>query len=732
MWRGLVAPGQRYRRSVVAPVRAITRLKCPPNAERALDPQMSDHPDHEAEQAYIDFSYACLETSREKATELHDMVESGAGGTHQARFERDVISESVNNRVSQLDVGDSSLVFGRIDQNEDSGGESYHIGRIGVWGPANDPVLVDWRAPVAEPFFRATGRQSMGLVRRRHFATRGRQLLGVEDEFFGEGPGSLTAVGGEDSTIKGRQTLGLALEASRTGRLGDIVATIQGEQDEVIRAPMPGALVVQGGPGTGKTVVALHRAAYLLYTYRFPLEGQGVLVLGPNRVFLTYIEQVLPSLGESGVEMAVLGDLVSDVRIRGFDKEDVARVKGDLRMNKVVAKAVRDRQRPLREDLIVGYGLQRLRLSVEQSREIIAAARRRARNHNRGRKFVVEAFYEALSASSRSGDDPATIQDRVGESLEVREALEWMWPVLTPAHLIHDLYGSRGLIAAAAGKYLSAEELELLHRPRSVHATEVLWSADDAPLLDEAAAKLGPRPSRKTDESARTYGHIVIDEAQDLSPMQLRMVARRSLNGSITLVGDIAQATSAWAHDDWGSVLEHLPTKREPRFAELTIGYRLPGPTMNLAARVLAVAAPSLEPPVSVRTEGDEPRLVPLGGRTVADAIVDEVRTELAAVGSGNVSVIAVDDHVEALSKALAEAGIANGLVYQGALEMQVSVVPARMVKGLEVDSAVVVDPIRIAAEGRQGMRLLYVALTRATRRLTVLHDGLPDVLVNR
>jgi len=700
---------------------------------------MTVHSDHDAEQAYIDFAYACLETAREKATELHDMVESGAGGTHQARFERDVIQESVNSRVSRLDVGDASLCFGRIDQNGDSGGESYHIGRVGVFGPDNEPVLVDWRAPVAEPFFRATGRQPMGLVRRRHFATRGRQLLGLEDEYFGEGLHEFSGFGDEaqsaadsdiaDSEIKGRETLTLALEESRTGRLGDIVATIQGEQDEVIRAPMPGALVVQGGPGTGKTVVALHRAAYLLYTHRFPLEGQGVLVIGPNRVFLTYIEQVLPSLGEAGVELAVLGDLVPDVRVRGFDREGVARVKGDLRMYKLVAKAVRDRQRPLREDLVLGYGLQRLKLSVAASREIVANARRRGRNHNRGRRFVSEGFFEALAESSRGADTPETIQDRIGSTLEIREALEWMWPTLTPAHLLHDLFGSPALIASAGRKSFEPAELELLYRPRSTHADEVLWTAEDVPLLDEAAARVGSRPGRKGEGSFRTYGHIVIDEAQDLSPMQLRMISRRSLNGSFTIVGDIAQATSAWAHDDWASVLEHLPSRRDPRFAELTIGYRLPGPTMKLASKVLKIAAPELTPPISVRTEGDEPRLVPVNGRPIGDVLVEEVRVELAAVGTGNVAVIAVDEQVEPLSKALAEAGVENGLVYHGALEMQVSVVPARMVKGLEVDSAIVVDPARLAAEGHQGMRLLYVALTRATRRLTVLHDELPAPL---
>jgi DNA helicase IV len=366
---------------------------------------------------------------------------------------------------------------------------------------------------------------------------------------------------------------------------------------------------------------------------------------------------------------------------------------------------------------------------VAQSLEIIADARRRARNHTRGRKFVVEAVFEVLAASGRGGDDPDTIKDRIGETFELREALEWMWPILTPAHLLHDLFGSRALTASAGRRVLGPDELGHLYRQRSTHVDEVLWTSDDVPLLDEAASRLGPRPGRKGVENLRTYGHIVIDEAQDLSPMQLRMVARRSLNGSLTIVGDIAQATSAWAHDDWESVLEHLPSKREPRFAELTIGYRLPGPTMNLAARVLAVAAPGLKPPVSVRAEGDEPRLVPVGSGGFDAAIVEEVLTELAAVGAGNVAVIAVDEQVEPLSKALAEAGVENGLVYQGALEMQVSVVPARMVKGLEVDSAVVVDPARLAAEGHQGMRLLYVALTRATRRLTVIHDELPAPL---
>ena len=269
------------------------------------------------------------------------MVESGQGGTHQARFERDVIQEQVNKRVSQLDIGDASLVFGRLDLADEREGETFYIGRVAVWDQDQEPITVDWRAPVAEPFYRATGRAPMGLARRRHFASRGATLLGVEDEDFG---------GGLDSepngpVLKGAATLAITMEQARTGRLGDIIATIQSEQDEIIRAPIPGVLVVQGGPGTGKTVVALHRAAYLLYTHRFPLEGQGVLVIGPNRLFLTYVEQVLPSLGEAGVQLAVLSDLVPRVRVRGFDPEDVARVKGDPALSHVLLQATKDRER---------------------------------------------------------------------------------------------------------------------------------------------------------------------------------------------------------------------------------------------------------------------------------------------------------------------------------------------------------------------------------------------------
>src|SRR5436190_12476798 len=366
-------------------------MVCAPDKDRG---RLAIHPDLEAEQAYVDYAYECLDAARRRAASLGSMVEVGRGGTEQARFERDVIWDTIVGRLRDLEIGDASLVFGRIDRAPvDDGqlvGDTFYLGRFAGADEGQEPVVVDWRAPVAEPFYRATGRAPMGLERRRHFAAHGRTLLGIEDELFagaaerlGAAPDGTPLNGSELGEVRGQQTLIASLEEARTGRLTDIVATIQGEQDEIIRAELPGVLVVQGGPGTGKTVVALHRAAYLLYTHRFPLEGQGVLVVGPNRLFLGYIEQVLPSLGEAGVELVVLADLLADaVSIRGNDAPTTARVKGDLRMAKVLANAVRDRRRSLRDELRVGYGLETLRVSVEQSAAIVSDARRRARTHN--------------------------------------------------------------------------------------------------------------------------------------------------------------------------------------------------------------------------------------------------------------------------------------------------------------------------------------------------------------
>jgi len=704
---------------------------------------MASHPDLSAEQAYIDRAYDSLERSRVEATRLRSMVEVGKGGTEQARWEREMIEGNIALRLASLQLGDASLIFGRIDRTRSAGGDTFYIGRLAVSDERREPLVVDWRAPVAEPFYRATGRQPMGLVRRRHFATRRRQLLTIEDELFGESAGLLggeLAVVDEGREIRGQSTLIAALEEARTGRLSDIVATIQGEQDEIIRAELPGVLVVQGGPGTGKTVVALHRAAYLLYTYRFPLEGQGVLVVGPNRLFLGYIEQVLPSLGEAGVELAVLADLLDAAHrldIQGRDQPLTGRVKGDLRMAQVLAQAVRDRQRPLRRTLRVGYGLQTLSLTPGQSKVIVADAKRRYRLHNAGRRHVEASVFATLADSARIPVEAGEVQDRLRHAPEVREALERMWPVLTPAELLHDLFGSPALIRLAAGRLLGGDEQAALERKRSGSLDEVTWSFDDVPLLDEARALLGPksrtrRPGQPVDEEVRTYGHIVVDEAQDLSPMQLRMLMRRSLNGSMTVVGDIAQSTGAWAHADWDEVLEQLPARRPTRRAELTIGYRLPGPNMVLATKVLALAAPGLTPPSSVRQEGDEPRFVRADPGQLAVTAVEQALVERSVVDPGSVAIIVPDSLLGEVGGALDAAGVEFGRAARNGFNSQITLVPVSLVKGLELDATVVVEPAAILEEEMQGARALYVALTRATKRLVLVHErDLPAVLLD-
>ena len=715
------------------------------------------HPELEAEQAYVDHAYDCLEQTRESAWRMRDLTEADLGGTFQARFERNAFDEALIKRLTDLDLGDAALVFGRIDRMAESPAstEAFHIGRLAVADEQAEPVVVDWRAPVAEPFYRATGREPMGLVRRRHFAVEGRTVLGIEDELFGGGHlgvghddglvppatnGDQPATDGDRPELRGYSTLLAALERGRTGTLGDIVATIQAEQDEIIRSPQAGVLVVQGGPGTGKTVVALHRAAYLLYTHRFPLEDQGVLVIGPNRVFLRYIERVLPSLGEAGVEQVVLSDLVPGVRFArpddAGDSFEAARVKGDARMSQVIDKAVRDRQRPLRDDLRVPFRTGYLRLAASDTQRIVKAARRRFRRHNGGRRFVEGEVYAALAASWRG--EPVSVKDvRQGVRHDplVRAALERMWPVLTPAELLHDLFGSPGLLRLAAAGVLTDDEIATLHRTRSEDVADVRWTPADVALLDDAREVLGPKLGRggKIDDAdeIRTYGHIVIDEVQDLTPMQLKMAARRSLNGSLTVVGDLAQATGPLAPDAWDDVLAHLPDNKPARVVGLSVGYRIPAQIMDVADRVMRAARPDLRPPRAVRVGDAAPSIVRAGSRTeLGTTTADEVAKLTADLTSRNVAVVAPDGLVDEISAALSASGIEHGRATRTGLDDPVSIVPVSVVKGLELDGVVVVEPARIVRDEVQGMRALYVALTRPTQRLTVVHaEELPEPL---
>src|SRR5664279_2477770 len=626
--------------------------------------------ERQAEQEFVDLAYARLDAMRSDANSMMEgVLDLGRGGTFQSRTERDVIVRTSLARLEQLDIGDQALTFGRIDRVRDdatgtaagsvpwradpeSATETFHIGRLAIHSADHDPLVVDWRAPVAEPFYRATGRDPQGLVLRRHLALEGRRVVGLEDERFNspgepavrnrsQGDEPFDGDGGElivsDLPIGGPAALLAALDRARSGRMTDIVSTIQREQDEIIRAPLSGVLVVQGGPGTGKTAVALHRAAYLLYTHRFPLERQGVLVVGPNPLFLRYIEQVLPSLGETGVTLSTVSGLVPEIRIRENGPAEVVRLKGDARMATVVARAVRTRQRPLAGDVAIPYGALLLRLTAGDTRRIIEVARRRPGTHNTRRRLVEQAVAQLLADRARQTqqrlgvdipssvtafpgyEDPAELSDdefdfedffrKVRRVPELAEAFDRMWPRLSPHELLHDLFGAPPLIAAAGKGVLTPEEQMLLRRPRSGSLDEVAWTPADAALVDEARHLLGPR-NGGADDGLRKYGHIVADEVQDLSPMQLRMLTRRSLSGSMTVVGDIAQATAPWAPTSWADITEHLPRRRPVRSVELTVSYRTPAEVLAVASRVLAVAAPELTPPTPVRRTEVEPRMI--------------------------------------------------------------------------------------------------------------------------
>jgi DNA helicase IV len=730
------------------------------------------HPDLPAEQAHVDLAYRRLAAMRASAESMLQDAFGERGGTFQAVTERDIRVRNSLGRLEHLQLGRESLVFGRIDRmassevdltgvrhhvNDHSGSdgasprgdlETFHIGRLAVSDEDQEPLVVDWRAPIAEPFYRATGAHPMGLARRRHFLTDGPTILDLEDELFDpEGDNSGRGLG-----LAGPQVLLATLERSRTGRMRDIVATVQREQDEIIRAPLPGILVVQGGPGTGKTAVALHRAAYLLYTHRFPLESQGVLVLGPNPTFLRYIEHVLPSLDETGVELSTVNGLYTGSRATGADGEATARLKGDARMAQVLARAVSDRQRPLRHTAEIPYGRRILRITPSLSSQLVSALKRRPGTHNARRRTLEQTLWRHLAeqlsegssgaAGAGEGDDGQSGEE-LGRALRrepsMLEALDRMWPLLTPEQLLHDLFGAPPLIALAGQGVLSQGEIDLLHRRRSEPNAAVAWSDADIPLLDEALALLGPRRRSAGDrtDAIRTYGHVVVDEAQDLTPMQLRMVARRSLSGSMTIVGDVAQATGPWAPASWAQVVDHLPSRRGWRLVELTVNYRTPSEVMEFAARILEHVAPGMRTPASVRAAARLPRIVAAGREDgfppsdhLAPSLLSVISEDRAQVPDGTSAVIVPPSLVGPISATLSSAGISFGTAGRDALDQQLTLLTVEDAKGLEFDSVAVVEPARIVAESHQGLRALYVAFTRATQLLTIVHsDALPAEL---
>jgi DNA helicase IV len=743
------------------------------------------HPDLPAEQAHLDRSYDRLDVVRAETQAQLSEAFSERGGTFQSYTERDIRVRNSLNRLEKLQLGREALIFGRIDRHAEgpdhgesvrvggdqsevgrdqpgvggdhsgpSAEETFHIGRLAVSDARHEPLVVDWRAPVAEPFYRATGAHPMGLRRRRHFLTEGRRVVDLEDELFESrgAPGGVEALG-----LPGSSVLRAALERAHTGRMRDIVATVQAEQDAIIRAPLAGLLFVQGGPGTGKTAVALHRAAYLLYTHRFPLEAQGVLVVGPNPTFLHYIDQVLPSLGETGVELSTATGLYRQARAVTPEAAETARLKGDPRMARFLRRAVHQRQRPLRKPVSIPYGRVVLTLTTKASEEIVGTVKRRSGTHNNRRRLVETLLWQYLAAqleersgrgrapvARADGEVPSVQPEALGQELrrrpEIAEALERMWPRLAPEDLLHDLLGARPLVELAGRGLLSSAEMELLYRPRSASGVAPIWAPADIALLDEASWLLGaPRASAShAPTQRRTYGHIVVDEAQDLSPMELRMVARRSLSGSMTLVGDIAQATGPWAPASWDDVMAHLPAKRGSRQVSLSVSYRAPAEVMTVAGPVLAAALAGASLPEPVRATGERPKLV-LGPQDIVafrSSVALTVREEMEAVASrtgeedGSVGVLVPARLLEEVRAALAGAGTAFGEVEAGALDSQVTLLALADAKGLEFDSVVVVEPAQIVATPPHGMRALYVALTRCTRRLAIVaREPLPRAL---
>jgi DNA helicase IV len=773
-----------------------------------IDPELA------AEQAYVTAAYARLEAMRAAAERVRTAyADVRAGGTHQARLERDIAWDVTQRRLSDLDIGESPLVFGRLDLER---GIRWYVGRLAVEDEGHTPLVVDWRAPVAEPFYRATAVEPMAVVRRRHLITRkGREVTGLDDEVFDQ-----LAVEDEGLRVAGEGALLAALERNRTGRMGDIVATIQHEQDEAIRADVAGILVVGGGPGTGKTAVALHRAAYLLYTHRRRLAAQGVLLIGPSPVFLRYIEQVLPSLGEQDVQLSTISGLKPRMRIVATEPEPVAQLKGDARMARVIQRAVTDRERTLARDLIVLIDGLRVRLSRSDTARVIEGTRRRRVTHNENRLYVARRIYDLLVARyknaairafrERSIDTPAdnvtSIFDRDsaldatiagtlarGEQVpegweqelrsrfrsrpEVKEALERIWPVLSGSELVNDLFGFRALVRSASGTILTEDEQEMLHRRRDPDVTRAPWTEADLALVDEADALLGPveaarpvlrrrssggdaydtaervindlglrgfadaatlatrfgEPSGNGNGAApepsfepRTFGHVLVDEAQDLTAMQWRMLARRCPSGSMTLVGDPGQASKPGAVASWDDVLSHLPTHNATRFVSLSINYRTPAEVMEVASRLLAVAAPTVEPSRSVRSTGEFPRFISAARDDLVATTADETRAALSKTGA--VAVIAPPALHEAIVASLADVGAVS--TSADALDAPIAVLDPTSAKGLEFDHVIVVEPSMLVNADRAGLRLLYVTITRTTKTLTVVHaEALPEGL---
>ncbi|WP_051299527.1 HelD family protein [Arthrobacter castelli] len=736
-----------------------------------VDPQLQQERD------YVGRLYARLDELRAEKTEQLDKVRrSVSAGSHQNRSERDAFATLYEDRLAQLNAVDDRLVFGRLDLDD---GEARYIGRIGLSTEDLQRLMVDWRAPEAGTFYQATVFERQGVRRRRHLMLQGRTVKGLEDDVLD------TELLDESDQLQGEGALLAALNSKRTGQMGDIVGTIQAEQDRIIRSELRGTLVVQGGPGTGKTAVALHRAAYLLYTHRERLKSAGVLLVGPSNSFMRYIERVLPSLGETGVVMTSVGQLMPGINAIPERDPDVARIKGDLRMADVVKAAVANKQRVPQTEQRLTVESNTLTLTPKQMRRARDRARATGKPHNEARATFVKILLreltdqltEKIEESGRGNNaDRSYLAEEVRTSKEVRVAINLGWMPTSPAKLINDLLTKPGRLDAAAGQ-LTDDERRLLRRD-----AEAPWTEADVALIDEAAELLGDldvsggrdqaaqeaerqrnianaeraienvNPSladsgvdgtlraeelaehnevpevrftaaeRAVNDRSWAYGHIVVDEAQELSAMQWRLLMRRCPMKSFTVVGDIAQASSAAGATSWNQALEPFLDDRW-RVEELTVNYRTPTQIAEAAVRMANAAGLDISAPKAVREGRWDPVVDRVGPEPAAltDGLLDAVPEELELLDGGLLAVITDDARVAALRRELRQVygrRVGSG---SGGYEQDIVVISAQEAKGLEFDGVIIVEPAELLVSTGGKVGDLYVAMTRPTQRLRLL-----------
>ena len=643
------------------------------------------HPELAAEQAYVDHAYECLDRMRETLGRTQNaMATEWAALAMEAWAKR---------RARTFQDAERGLCFGRLTL--DGTIRPLYVGRRWVHDDDHEMLVVNWQAPAARPFYTATPADPQRVTLRRRYRTDGRRIVDISDE-------ALDGTGVEGATVS--DFLLEELERRREGRMRDIVATIQSDQYRLITAEPDQALVVQGGPGTGKTAVGLHRASWLLYTHREQLRR--VLVVGPNPTFMDYVSHVLPALGEEAVEQRAVSELLDGIEVGREEAPDVARLKADTRLGDVVRRAVELAVKPAPEELVLfadgNYIRVREREVVELLDEALASGLALGPARERFRMAVLRRFYE------RYGELLGPMAFRSFEDLEralrrngfLTKYLERVLPLPRADKLVARLLTSPAALAEAADGILDADEQKLLLRDRPRRVADLRWSDHDLPLLDVARVLLEGPP--------RTYGHVIVDEAQDLSPMQLLTISRRAVDGSLTILGDVAQATGPVVYRAWGELEPYLPDEAEVTVEELRHAYRVPAEIMELALPLLDLIAPDVEPPIAYRQGGAPPRLV----RADEDRLLAAALHEAAAL-------VELDGLLAVIAPRSLAAETPIGEAFD---ETSVPVLTPRQAKGLEFDHVVVVEPAAIAEDGEQGLRELYVALTRPTKTLVVVH----------